>query len=65
MPLPNMAARRYLAMDLVQPEIDFVRLAQSLGVAARRIADPAELSEAVRASLVGDTPQLFEAVLAR
>ncbi len=65
MPLPNMAARRYLAMDLVQPEIDFVRLSQSLGVEARRIAEPEELSEAVSQSLAGDRPMLIEATISR
>ena len=44
MPLPNMAARHYLAMDLVRPEIDFVNLARSLGVEAHRITEPDELS---------------------
>ncbi len=65
MPLPRMAARQYLAMDLVEPEIDFVALAQSLGVEARRIAEPAELSERVRESWAGDKPQLFDVAIAR
>ncbi|MHB1425326.1 MAG: thiamine pyrophosphate-binding protein [Gemmataceae bacterium] len=60
MPLPRMAARQYLAMDLVHPEIDFVNLARSLGVKARRIAEPEELSERVRESLNSDEPQLFD-----
>jgi benzoylformate decarboxylase len=65
MPLPNMAARQYLAMDLVQPEIDFVSLARSLGIAAQRITEPEELSERVRESLAGDQPQLFDVAIAR
>lgn len=65
MPLPNMAAKRYLAMDLVQPEIDFVSLARSLGVEARRIAEPEELSERVRESLAGDKPRLFDVAISR
>ena len=65
MPLPNMSARRYLAMDLVQPEIDFVALARSLGVEARRITQPDELSECVRESLTGDRPMLFDVTIAR
>ncbi|MGH7222811.1 MAG: thiamine pyrophosphate-dependent enzyme, partial [Gemmataceae bacterium] len=65
MPLPNMAARQYLAMDLVQPEIDFVGLARSLGVEARRITEPEELSESVRESLAGDKPQLFDVAITR
>lgn len=65
MPLPNMAAKQYLAMDLVHPEIDFVGLSRSFGVEAHRIAEPEELSARVRESLSGDKPQLFEAVIAR
>lgn len=65
MPLPNMAARQYLAMDLVNPEIDFVALSHSLGVEARRITEPEELSERVRESLTGDKPQLFDVAIAR
>ncbi len=64
MPLPNMAAKQYLAMDLVRPEIDFVALARSLGVEARRITEPEELSECVRESLSGDKPQLFDLAIA-
>ncbi|HTU18083.1 MAG TPA: thiamine pyrophosphate-binding protein [Gemmataceae bacterium] len=65
MPLPNMAARQYLAMDLVQPEIDFVDLARSLGVEARRITEPEELSDCVRVSLAGDRPRLFDVAITR
>jgi benzoylformate decarboxylase len=65
MPLPKMAARRYLAMDLVQPEIDFVALARSLGVEAHRVTEPDELSERVHASLAGDKPMLFDVPLTR
>ncbi len=65
MPLPNMAAKQYLAMDLVQPEIDFVALARSLGVEAYRITEPDELSERVRESLAGEKPRLFEVMIAR
>lgn len=65
MPLPNMAAKQYLAMDLVRPEIDFVALSRSLGVEAQCITEPEELSERVRESLAGDKPQLFDVAIAR
>jgi benzoylformate decarboxylase len=65
MPLPNMAVKQYLAMDLVQPEIDFVSLSRSLGVEARRITEAEELSECVRESLAVDKPQLFDVAVAR
>jgi len=65
MPLPRMAARQYLGMDLVQPEIDFVGLARSLGVEARRVTEPEELSAQVEASLTGDRPVLFDVAITR
>jgi len=65
MPLPHMAAKRYLGLDLVDPEIDFVALAKSFGVEAHRITEPDELGERVRVSLQGTKPQLFDVPLAR
>jgi benzoylformate decarboxylase len=65
MPLPNMAARQYLAMDLVKPEIDFVALSRAMGVETHRITEPEELSERLRESLSGDEPQLFDVAIAR
>jgi benzoylformate decarboxylase len=65
MPLPHMAAKQYLAMDLVQPEIDFVALSRSLGVEARRITEPQELSDRLRESLASDKAQLFDVAIAR
>jgi benzoylformate decarboxylase len=50
---------------LVQPEIDFVGMARSLGVEARRITEPEELSERVREALAGDKPQLFDVAIRR
>ncbi len=58
--LPEACAERFLGLDVVDPAIDYVGLSQSLGVPARRITEPDELSEAVRQSLAGDAPQLFE-----
>ena len=57
MPLPNMAKKNYLAMDLTQPAIDFIGLARAFGVEDR--ADPLVLAR----DLVGPDPEL--ALLAR
>ena len=64
MPLPQLAAGNYVGMDLVQPEIDFVALANSLGVEAKRVEEPAALGEQVRDSLKGNKPVLLEVPLA-
>lgn len=58
--LPAALAGRYLGLDVAAPSIDYVGLARSLGVAARRVCEPDELSEVVRQSLAGHVPQLVE-----
>jgi benzoylformate decarboxylase len=65
MQLPQALEGRYLGMDLAEPEIDMVALAQSLGVEAERITDPDELTEKVRNSLAGDVPRLFDVPIQR
>jgi len=63
--LPEACRDRFLGMDIAEPMIDYVGLARSLGVSARRITEPDELGEAVRQSLHGDVPQLFEVPVCR
>ncbi|MFH1264743.1 MAG: thiamine pyrophosphate-dependent enzyme, partial [Planctomycetota bacterium] len=58
--LPEACADRFEGLDVQHPAIDYVGLAQSLGVSARRVSEPDELSEAVRGALDGDQPQLIE-----
>jgi len=58
--LPQALLGRYLGLDVVQPAIDYVGLARSLGVAACRTSEPDELADMVRQSLAGDVPQLVE-----
>ncbi|MEM1248005.1 MAG: thiamine pyrophosphate-binding protein [Acidobacteriota bacterium] len=54
------ADRPYPHMDLTEPEIDFVALAQSLGVDAVRIDDPGEIDGAFRAALASGRPWLLD-----
>lgn len=58
--LPAAMGNRFLGLDVVAPAIDYVGLAQSVGVAARRVEQPEELSDVVQKSLAGDAPQLIE-----
>jgi benzoylformate decarboxylase len=58
--LPEASANRFLGLDVADPAIDYVGLARSLGVSARRVAEPDELAEAVRESLDGQVPHLIE-----
>jgi benzoylformate decarboxylase len=63
--LPAAQAGWYEGLDLVGPEIDFVALARSLGVASERIDEPGALGPAVRDALDGDEPRLIEVRVAR
>jgi benzoylformate decarboxylase len=58
--LPAAKAGRFEGLDVDSPEIDYVGLAQSLGVKACRVGEPDELSQLVGESLSGDVPQLIE-----
>ncbi len=50
MNLPQAKAGKFEGLDLVDPEVDLVQLAQSLGVEACRVSEPDELSDALRSS---------------
>jgi benzoylformate decarboxylase len=55
---------RYIGMDLREPEIDFVGLAQSMGVPARRITDPDEIGPALKAAMASGAPSLLDVRIA-
>jgi thiamine pyrophosphate-dependent acetolactate synthase large subunit-like protein len=61
--LDEAVAVRFEGLDVVSPTIDYLALAQALGVPACRATEPDEISELVSRSLAGDTPQLIEVVL--
>lgn len=60
MKAPGAGSGKFVGMDLVDPEVDYVGLARSFGVEARQITEPEELSEAVRQSLTADAPVLLD-----
>lgn len=51
--------------DLTSPRVDFVRLAEALGVAAYRLVEPVQVEAALRTLLDHDGPALLEVVLDR
>jgi benzoylformate decarboxylase len=53
-------ADTYVGMDLVDPAIDYVGLARSLGVKAERAATVAEAVDLVKAGLGGSAPLLID-----
>jgi len=65
MQLPQMAQKKYLGLDLVEPEVDFVGLARSFGVAAHRVTEPDELSERVHEALDRTEPILLDVSIER
>ena len=52
-------------MDITEPEVDFVRLAESLGLAARRVSKAAELRPALDWALNENAPTLLDVAIAR
>jgi len=65
MGLPRMTAGQHLGLDLVDPEVDFVSLAQSLGVQAVRVERPGEVEEQMAAALAAEGPALIDAAIDR
>jgi benzoylformate decarboxylase len=65
MQLPQVSQGRYLGMDLVEPQIDFVGLARSFGVEAWRVNEPDELSDRVRDALQRPEPALLDVAIER
>ena len=51
---------KFVGMDMDDPAIDFVALAQSMGVPARRITDPQDVAPALRESAQGGGPRLLD-----
>ena len=58
-------ADRYVAMDLDDPRVDFVRLAESLGVSAERIEKAADVAPALGRALASSGPTLLDVELDR
>jgi benzoylformate decarboxylase len=55
---------RFVGMDLRDPEIDFVSVAEGLGMQAQRISDPREISSVLNKAVRSGAPNLVEVVVA-
>ncbi len=55
---------QFVGMDMDDPAIDFVALAQSMGVPAQRITDPADVGPALRESVKSGGPRLLDVSVA-
>jgi len=56
----SVQANRFIGMDLVDPPIDFLALAASMGVPARRVDRAADIASAVEAGIASGLPNLIE-----
>ena len=65
--LEGESARRghFVGMDITEPEVDFSRLAESFGVAARRVSRAAELKPALDWAFAESRPTLLDVAIAR
>lgn len=63
--LPHALQGVYEGLDLSQPEIDFVQLAQSLGIEAHRVSEPDLLADHARAALAANRPILLDVPIRR
>jgi benzoylformate decarboxylase len=55
---------QFVAMDMNDPAIDFVAVAEGLGLLAVRITDPSKLTETLKAVIASGVPNLVEVVVA-
>jgi benzoylformate decarboxylase len=55
----------FTGMDITEPEIDFVKLAESMGLAARRVSKAAELRPALDWALNEAGPTLLDVAIVR
>jgi benzoylformate decarboxylase len=53
-------ANRFIAMDIIDPAVDFLALAASMGVPAQRIDRAAEIAPALEAAISFGAPNLIE-----
>ena len=51
---------KFTGMDLRDPEIDFVQLGQSFGLATRRVTDPQDIAPALREAFASGKPNLVD-----
>ncbi len=57
------AGRRFVAMDLTEPDLDFARIAASLGVQGERVEHPDQLAPALRRAFAAGVPALVDVVI--
>ena len=54
---------QFIAMDIKDPAIDFLALAQSMGMGGQKITDACEIKDTVRRAVASNEPNLIEIVI--
>jgi benzoylformate decarboxylase len=54
---------RFIAMDIQQPPIDYVQLAQSMGVPARRVERASDIAPAIEDGIGSGSAKLVEVII--
>lgn len=54
---------RFVGMDLTEPDLDFIKLAESMGVDAARVHSPDELEACLAEAARGDKPYLIDVIV--
>ena len=55
--------RKFVEMDLTDPELRFDRMAESMGVPGRRVENPDDLAPALKEALAHNGPSLIDVVM--
>ncbi len=57
------AGREFIAMDLTDPTLDFVKMAESMGVRGQRVEAPDDLAPALKDAIAHPGPSLVEVIV--
>jgi benzoylformate decarboxylase len=55
---------RFIAMDIAEPAVEYLALAQAMGVPARRVEKAADIAGAIEAGIASGKPNLIEILIA-
>ena len=51
---------KFTGMDIREPDIDFLSVAKSFGLASRRVTDPQDIAPALREGFASSKPNLID-----
>jgi benzoylformate decarboxylase len=55
---------RFIAMDIAEPAVEYLALAQAMGIPARRVEKAADIAGAIEAGIASGKPNLIEILIA-